>query len=99
MISALNSPSSADGRDFFRRFETFAYNPWTDVKYDVFTMATRDDRHRTRHPYDWRTMLRSRLVDDHRFTAREILDLIERLEGTRGAKVVADRYLAVGVKR
>lgn len=99
MIQTLAPRSAADGNDFFRRFETVAPKGWREVRYDVYTVATRDPRGYARHDYDWRTMLRDQLNRTRSFTPRETLDLIERLEGTRGAKVSIDRYLALGIKR
>lgn len=98
MMAALQPPCCEDGRDFFRRFESFTPKAWRDVRYDVFTIATRDPRASTRYNYDWRTLMRDQLLRTRQYTPRQILDLIDRLEHTRGAKVVVDRYLALGIK-
>lgn len=98
LIDALRPPSSADGRDFFERFQNFRLNAWREVRMDVFTIATRDPRANARYGYDWRTLLRDQLTRTRKYTPREILSLIERLEHTRGAKVVVDRYLCLGIK-
>jgi hypothetical protein len=98
LLAALKPSCCDDGRHLFDTFTHFNPRAWTDVRYDVFTAGHRDSRQKTRHPYDWRTMLKEQLARARAFSSREILDLIERLENTRGAKVVADRYVAVGVK-
>ncbi len=98
MIAALQSPGVESGTEFFERFKHFKPRAWRDVRLDVFTVATRNPRLQTRHSYDWRRMLRDLLVSKREFSAREILNLIERLETARGAKVTVDRYLALAVK-
>jgi len=99
MLETLLPKSCVDGNDFFRRFESIPTKGWREVRYDVYTVATRDPRGAVRHDYDWRTMLRDQITKARIFTPRETLDLIERLENTRGAKVSIDRYLALGIKR
>lgn len=100
MLQALGSPGCEDGKDFFNRFAALDFGrAWRDVRYDVYTVASRDPRATCRHDYDWRTMMRDQLGKARVFSPREMLDLIERLQGTRGARVTVDRYLALGVKR
>jgi hypothetical protein len=99
MIETLAPRSASGGTDFFHRFEKIASRGWREVRYDVYTVATRDPRGYARHDYDWRTMLRDQLNRTRSFSPRETLDLIEKLEATRGAKVSIDRYLALGIKR
>lgn len=99
MLETLAPKSVENGNDFFHRFERIPERGWREVRYDVYTVATRDPRGVARHDYDWRTMLRDQLNRARAFTPRETLDLIERLEDTRGAKVSIDRYLALGIKR
>ncbi len=100
MIDALASPGCRDGKEFFHRFsEVDRGRSWREVRFDVYTVASRDPRASTRHDYDWRTMLREQLGAARSFSPREMLDLIERLNDTRGAKVTVDRYLALGICR
>lgn len=100
MLDSLTSPGCDDGKDFFERFAGLDYSRmWRDVKYDVYTVASRDPRAACRHDYDWRTMMRDQLGKARVFSPREMLDLIERLQATRGARVTVDRYLALGIKR
>lgn len=100
MLESLKSPGCEDGKDFFARFAALDFGRlWREVKYDVYTVASRDPRASCRHDYDWRTMLRDHLGKARVFSPREMLDLIERLQSTRGARVTVDRYLALGVKR
>lgn len=98
MLAALKPQCVQDGQDFFRQ----AVNPkiyrWRDVRYDVYTVANRDSKASVRYNYDWRRMVREQLGKARVFTPREILDLIDRLEQTRGAKVSVDRYLALAIK-
>lgn len=103
MLAALSSPGVASGQQFFDAFRRTDARGWRDVRFDVFVVATRANtgntkRERIRHDYDWRTMMRERLLRARRYEPREIIDLISRLESTRGAKVTVERYLAVGIR-
>jgi hypothetical protein len=98
MVDALRAPGVKDGQDFFNQFEQFPSRKWREIRYDVYAIASRDPRAPVRHDYDWRRMLREQLGRARIFTPRQILDLIERLETTRGAKVSVDRYLALAIK-
>lgn len=98
MLQSLRAPGVADGKEFFERFKAAAPRGWRDVRMDVFTIATRDPRANTRYNYDWRTLMRDQLQRQRVYTPRDILSLIERLEDTRGAKVVVDRYLILAIK-
>ena len=99
MLETLKPKAYTDGNELFARFERIPARGWREVRYDVYTVATRDPRGSARHDYDWRTMLRDQITKARIFTPRETLDLIERLENTRGAKVSIDRWLALGIKR
>jgi len=100
LLAALNSPGCTDGKNFFNQFANIDYGrSWRDVRYDVYTVASRDARASRRYDYDWRTMMRDQLGKSRIFSPRQMLDLIERLQNTRGARVTADRYLALGIKR
>ena len=100
MIASLTSHGCSDGKEFFARFEALDYGRvWREVRYDVYTVASRDARAASRHDYDWRTLMRDQLGKARTFSPREMLDLIERLQDTRGARVTVDRYLALGLKR
>jgi len=98
MIDALKAPGARDGRDFFAQFENFPARPWRDFRVDVYTVASRDPRQPVRYGYNWRKMMREQLNRARVFEPREQLDLIARLDETRGAKVTVDRYLALAVK-
>jgi ubiquinone/menaquinone biosynthesis C-methylase UbiE len=98
MIEVLNSKCCKDGRDFFQRIQKLHPGVWRETRIDVFTVSSRESRSYRRYSYDWRTMLKEQLARSRRFDTRQILDLIERLENTRGSKVSADRYIILGVK-
>lgn len=100
MIDAVSASSVLDGEHFLREFQTFCQGRpgFREMRFDVYAIANRDVRAKTRYDYDWRTLLRDQLLRTRRYTAREILDLIERLIDARGARVVVERYVAFGIK-
>lgn len=100
LLRLLISPAVTDGFQFFTQFR---HHPswWSDVRLDVYGVANRDKQAQMhgRFKYDWRTMLRDQVGKDRGVEPREVLDLIERLENTRGARVRVERYLALGIRR
>lgn len=99
MIAALTHPAYTDGLQFLRDFAAPTNRWWSHLHFDCYCVTNRDVRDKNRHNYDWRTMLRDQLLKHPGFESKQIIEFISRLERTRGSKVRAERWMAVGVVR
>ncbi len=101
MISALQGAGARDGWFFFEQLQALhsRYSAsWQEMRFDVFDATNRDGRTRTRYDYDWRSLLEEDLRRLNRFEEAEITALLDRLSAARGARVIAERFVAVVVK-